>query len=96
MSAPNRRGEHILQEVTARATVDVQFRQLLLAEPEKTIFEAYGVTIPAGHRVRFMEKPADVDTLIVLPDVVRPDGELDDDDLDAVAGGTCTMTTESW
>jgi hypothetical protein len=97
MSVPNRRGDGVLHEVTVRATVDLEFRRRLLAEPAKAIKEAFGVTIPAGHVLCFVEKPPGVDTLIVLPDFHHPGEELDDDDLDAVAGGTtCYESTTMW
>ncbi len=76
----------LLKEVTARAATDPAFRQRLLTAPEAAIYEVFGTRLPPGHRIRFIEKPADVDTLIVLPNV-RASGELADDDLDAVAGG---------
>lgn len=79
--------EHLLQQVAARATTDRAFRERLLIDPGGALYAAFGVTLPSGHRIRFVEKPADVDTLVVLPDVLTPSNELDDDDLDAVAGG---------
>lgn len=78
--------DNLLQEVAARAATDLVFRRRLLASPEEAIYDAFGVRIPHGHTLRFIEKPKGVDTLIVLPDLKGP-GELDDDDLDAVAGG---------
>jgi hypothetical protein len=98
MSAPNRRGDRVLQEVTARATTDLDFRRQLLKDSARAIYDNFGVTIPSGHVLRFIEKPEGVDTLIVLPDYRRPGGELEDDDLDAVAGGTggCYEETTVW
>ncbi len=83
--APGNRNQ-LLKEVAARAATDPTFRQRLLTSPEEAIYEGFGVRLPAGHRLRFIEEPADVDTLIVLPKV-RASGELDNDDLDAAAGG---------
>jgi hypothetical protein len=77
----------LLHLVTLRATTDPAFRKRLLADPGAAVYAEFGVTLPGGQRIRFMEKPADVDTLIVLPDPLTPGNELDDDDLDAVAGG---------
>ena len=75
-----------LHDAVLRATTDMVFRSRLLTDPGAAIYDAFGVRLPASHRVRFMEKPADVDTLIVLPDLDMG-VELDDDDLDAAAGG---------
>ncbi len=95
MLAPQGRGDGILHDVTARATVDLDFRTRLLRDPSGTIKEEFGVTIPTGHQIRFIEKPAGVDTLIVLPDFHPAPDELDEDDLDQVAGGTGCVTENS-
>ena len=98
MSAPNSRGDRILHEVTVRATTDLEFRKRLLHDAARAIYDDFGVTIPTGHVLRFLEKPQGVDTLIVLPDFRHPAGELDDDDLEEVAGGTgsCYQETTVW
>src|SRR5215207_7365448 len=70
---------NVLHDVTVRATVDLEFRKRLLADPNRTILEEYGVTIPSGHKILFIEKPKGVDTLIVLPDHARVGDELDED-----------------
>lgn len=95
MPSPNGRGDHILHDVTVRATVDLDFRTRLLQDPNGVILEEFGVTIPSGHQIRFIEKPAGVDTLIVLPDFHPASDELDDDDLDQVAGGTACYSEGS-
>lgn len=81
--------EQLLQDVIVRATIDAAFRKRLLKEARSAIRDEFGVTIPRGHEIRFIERPHDVDTLIVLPDLNEPT-ELDDDDLEAAAGGTDT------
>lgn len=72
----------MLDRVLERAEEDAAFRAALLADPGPALRDAFGVSLPPGYRVRFVEKPADVDALIVLPDPRRPGGELDDDELD--------------
>jgi hypothetical protein len=84
-SMPSSHGQ-LLQQVIDRAATDPDFRTRLLELPNAAIFDTFGVAIPAAIRVRFVEKPADVDVLVVLPDPHAQD-ELDDGDLDAVAGG---------
>lgn len=79
--------DKVLDEVTERAATDPAFRKRLLNDPEAAIFSAFGVKFPSGFRIRFIEKPGNLDVLVVLPDL-RPFGEeLDDEDLEAAAGG---------
>ena len=82
------KGAGLLEKVISLATTDLAFRARLLADSAEAVRERFGVHVPGGFRVRFIEKPHDLDALIVLPDPVRQDGELDEDDLDMVAGGT--------
>lgn len=79
--------QEALEQILARAAVDRDFRKALLINPRKAILDGLGVHIPASFRVRFVERETNVDALIVLPDLQRHDGELDDCDLEAVAGG---------
>jgi hypothetical protein len=88
--------QEALEQILTRATVDLDFRKALLAEPRKAILDALGVRIPASFRVKFIEREKNVDALIVLPDLQRQDGELADDDLEAVAGGANTDPDPSW
>jgi hypothetical protein len=79
--------DRVLDMVTERATSDLPFRKRLLDDPEGVIFSEFGVRFPSGFQIRFIEKPANLDLLVVLPDF-RPHGqELDDEDLDEAAGG---------
>jgi hypothetical protein len=80
--------QETLEQILTRAAVDLDFRKALLADPRRAILEGLGVRIPANFRVKFIERGKDVDALIVLPDLLHQDGELDDCDLEAVAGGT--------
>jgi len=85
MSDPG--NDRLLRDASLRAATDQVFRKRLLTQPEQAIYDAFGVRLPSSHRLRFIEKPADVDTLIVLPDLENGQVELDDDQLDAAAGG---------
>jgi hypothetical protein len=78
---------HALEAVVSRAATDATFRAALLTDPRGAIQQAFGVRIPADVRVRFVERPTDVDALIVLPDMRGTDGELTDSDLESVTGG---------
>ena len=87
--------EKLIEAVVHRAGSDRVFRQRLLADPAAAIHDAYGVTLPHGFRIRFVEKPADLDVLVVLPDA-SADEELSEDDLEKVAGGTDNTATGQW
>lgn len=88
--------QEALEQILTRAAADLDFRKALLVDPRKTIQDALGLRIPSNFRVKFIEREKDVDALIVLPDLQRQDGELDDDDLDAVAGGASADIGPSW
>jgi hypothetical protein len=79
--------QHALDAVLARACNDPAFRHALLTEPRTAIHQAFGIRIPSEFRIQFVEKSADLDALIVLPDLCDPSGELSERDLEAVAGG---------
>ncbi|HEU0299797.1 MAG TPA: NHLP leader peptide family RiPP precursor [Longimicrobium sp.] len=95
MSAPAKKTDDLLREVVERATSDREFRGRLLADPAAAIRNTFGVILPYTYRIRFMERPANLDELIVLPPL---DGhnELDEDDLEQVAGGGDTDGCGSW
>jgi hypothetical protein len=86
--------QEALEQILTRAAVDLDFRRALLVDPRQAILDGLGLRIPASFRVKFIERGKDVDALIVLPDLQRPDGELDDCDLEAVAGGSGTDPTD--
>ncbi|HSU14669.1 NHLP leader peptide family RiPP precursor [Longimicrobium sp.] len=77
-------------QVAARAAHDADFRRALLHDPARALRETLGITLPAGYRVRFVERPRDVDALVVLPDPERD--ELTDEELDEAAGGDGTWS----
>lgn len=97
-----------LQQILDRASTDPTFRQRLLTTPHDAVRDAFGIDIPRSFRIRFIEKdPAD-DALIVLPGAARraapaSAGELDDAQLESVAGGwdpgsqwTTSATDDDW
>lgn len=97
MFSPSSKGADLLERVIALATTDMAFRARLLEDPSAAVRDQFGVHVPSAFRVKFIEKPAGLDALIVLPDPVCQDGELDDDDLDLVAGGTAgCVDTSPW
>jgi hypothetical protein len=84
----------LLNAILDRAARDLPFRQQLMTTPAPAIRDAFGVQIPADFRIKFVERGADVDSLVVLPDYRSGDEELSDAELEAVAGGT--DTTVMW
>ena len=89
-----RKTDDLLREVVDRASTDREFRARLLSDPASAIRHAFGVILPHNYRIRFIERPRELDALIVLPQMGH--GELDEDDLEQVAGGGDTDTCGSW
>lgn len=77
----------LLEKVLTRAATDAAYRERLLHDPEGAITDEIGFTPPTDYNVQFIEKPAGVDHLVVLPDFVEAEAELDEAELEAVAGG---------
>ena len=78
--------EKLLAELKTRAAVDPDFRKRLLDAPREAIAEIAGGAPPSDLRIRFIEKPADVDVLLILPDQPRRE-EMTPEELERVAGG---------
>jgi hypothetical protein len=89
----HRKTDDLLREVIDRACTDREFRHRLLADPASAIRHAFGVILPHNYRIRFMERPRELDALIVLPGM---HDHLDEEDLEQVAGGGDTDTCGSW
>jgi hypothetical protein len=77
-----------LAAISSRAAQDQDFRQRLIRDPHAAIKEATGTTVPPTLRIKFIEKDPDIDVLIVLPDLIREVGELSEEDVSIVTGGT--------
>lgn len=88
--------QEALEQILSRSAVDPEFRKALLVDPRKAILDALGVRIPANFRLKFIEREKNVDALIVLPELQLADGELDDGDLEKVAGGSNGDPDPSW
>ena len=79
--------DKLIEAIIHRATLDREFRTKLLDDADAAVQEAFGVQIPEGAKIRFIERGPGADFTHVLPDLRADDEELDDDDLDAAAGG---------
>lgn len=86
MSPPGSRSQ-LLNDILGRAATDPTFRTWLLTEPVAAIHASFGVQVPEGYRIKFIERGSDVDALVVLPDL-ETNGELSEEELEEVAGGT--------
>jgi len=75
-----------LELVTARATLDREFRRALLTRPREAIAQTFGVELPARLRLKFIEKDPSYDLVVVLPDLID-DGALSEADLERTSGG---------
>jgi hypothetical protein len=72
-----------------RSLEDEEFRQRLLDDPKEIMEQELGGRLPEGVEVRAVEETADT-IYLVLPSAspLGQGGELSDQELDAVAGGT--------
>ena len=80
-----KKAQEQFQAILRRSATDWDFRQALLNDPAAAVAEFTGEETPDSFDLVFVENKADA--TIVLPDYVDPDGELSDDDLEAVSGG---------
>jgi hypothetical protein len=98
MLSKNGREHDALRAVLTRASVDREFRRQLLEDPRTAIERAFGIAIPADFRIKFIEREPGLDAVVVLPDFKESAGdagELNDDQLDVVTGGT-TAEEATW
>ena len=72
------------QELLLKAAQDEAFREALIANPKETLSQYLGTALPAELRVTVVENSATELTLVIPP---KLGDELEDADLDAVAGG---------
>lgn len=77
-----------LERIAVRSSQDLEFRRRLLRDPRAAIEDATGTPVPPDLRIKFVEKDADVDVVIVLPDYLKEEGELTEEEVADVAGGT--------
>ena len=71
-----------------RAWNDDEFRRSLLASPIETIQNELGVEVPEGVDIHVVEESSSTLFLVIpVNPFVEDDGELTDEELEAVAGG---------
>ena len=79
--------EKVLLDLKKKAMQDAAFRQMALSDAPAAIKEIAGKDLPEGMKLKFVENDGGYMT-IVLPDLAA--GEMSEEDLDKVAGGTLT------
>ena len=72
------------QELLLKAAQDDAFRETLLANPKAALSQFLGTELPAELKVSVVENTPTTLTLVIPP---KLNDELDDTDLEAVAGG---------
>ena len=75
--------------VVAKSMQDEAFRKALLADAKGTIEKEFEITLPSHLKLNAIVSPANTMTL-VLPHLqtTGADGEMNDEDLESVAGGS--------
>lgn len=73
-------------KLIAKACTDEAFRQQLLSNPKAVVEQEFGEALPEGINVEIIQEPANT-LYIVLPAMPESNDELNDEDLEAVAGG---------
>ena len=79
----------IYMKVQKMAVTDEEFRKELLESPNSAIEKVAGEKLPEGFDVKVIENDPEYAATFVLPPML-PD-ELDDSDLERVAGGHCLI-----
>ena len=72
-----------------KAMTDEEYRKGLLSNPNKMIEEEIGGKLPEGFQVNVIESDPAYTATFVLPDMMGD--ELEDDELDQVAGGVVSV-----
>ena len=78
----------VFQAIAAKASTNPEYRKLALTRPAEAIKEVSALDLPPGFTVRFVENEG-ANMTLVLPDALDRAGELDDRELEQVAGGCC-------
>jgi hypothetical protein len=86
MTAPTPQ-QKLVDATLHRASLDAAFRRDLLADPARAIHDVFGVQLPAGIRIRFLDRDPAWDAEYLLPPLRQGEDELSEKELEAVAGG---------
>jgi hypothetical protein len=78
-------------QLLAKVWIDDDFKARFMREPA-AVMEEHGIDVPEGYEIRTVEDRPGL-FHVILPQ--RPTGELEDEDLEVVAGGGSTAGTAS-
>ena len=77
-------------KLLAKAAQDPSFRAALIADPKGAIEGEFGVKLPPDTRVHVLqEEPNTYYVVLPLNPETRGDGQISDQQLEAVVGGNC-------
>lgn len=76
-------------KVQKQALTDEEFRKELLSDPNAVIEKETGEKLPEGFRIQVIESDPAYTATFVLPDMIGE--ELEDEELDQVAGGVISF-----
>lgn len=80
-------------KVQKQAGMDEEFRNSLLADPNRVIEEMTGEKLPEGFRVKVVESDPAYNATFVVPDLLGE--EMEEEELERVAGGVSVMLVVS-
>ena len=82
-----------IQDLLAKFAIEnPSYREALLSDPKKVIEEQLNTSLPAGMNVKAVAETSET-AYVVIPHVAS-EGELDDADLEKVAGGMLDKNVE--
>lgn len=76
-----------VKQFQEKASVDAEFRKLALENPSSAVKQLTGLEIPEGFKLHVVDN-ARAHLTVVLPDLKADEHELDEAELQNVAGGT--------
>lgn len=83
--------DEAIEAFVRKASTDAAFRALALKDPATAVKQLTGKSLPDGFKIAAVDK-AGADMVVVVPDLVKADGELSESELEAVSGGRCGGT----
>jgi hypothetical protein len=82
----------VLAQLVERASTDEDFRARCLRAPEATLQSLVDQPLPEGMRVRMIDGRG-ADMTVILPPAAAVPGELTENDLESVSGGTVCIAS---